>query len=1144
LRYDLIKPDVEGSSYLAWKIANGRLVYVDENGLASTKVASSKVANILSSKNQASIKVASDFSRDLLEMLNKVQNAKFGDSFYYDVMYMLEHNKLTHLYNIGSIGGIDTAAFKEDYNKFKESIAYDNEYLKQVNLGYKRQLDLVKRKSIAFDKFGVDSILNLSAKQKAIVELELKKLESIDTGGESNRLLWAKLRAGMLEQTNTSLKAAIKSIEEAISKKDLDGMMLLSGGVCPHLYQQAVTSLDKFINLRDYLIENFALPGDTSGYFCKICGEHIALADNTSVMKFTGERGSFTEDDPLQTMIWKEAMYIVNTNIRFTTPMPIKPLVNSLASGLRNQIAAEESKLYRSKTNTGDSIKDSLNLYACIYIYASLCALMMNNPGKLIFARDPPSDWKRKNGKTDTTNRKSNGINEDGKDDSINGINDNSKDGINDNSKDGINDNSKDGINDNSKDGINDNSKDGNDEADDEADKLDEAADEETTTANKPQIAVAAGERGYSRNRLPDTRKRKHRKIRGGRMVTDAKEAEKFYLTTALKLIFLSKETTISRLKNMNIDVIKQIFIKNAYGWAMKHAKPIQIDEESDRQTKDNPVILDSFYRYVYLANRLSGVRLEYNDVNRVLGAPEETIIKFIKDDISMYSKVNAPKPWSFGDAVFDDYTYRSYLAMLEYYNESLYRKNFIPRHVQVTEYLEKYADLLEIQFGLRMKMAKKQLRPNIDIPLQTDLSKYNKFDQHLLDLAQHYCPNGDQHKTGVYVYYDGKNTVELSKKDIVNWLESNNTAELEKFAKMKITNERCEKCKNLFRNAKSTTADKTFSSMFKKIDDLLAFYQYYETRCPKGNLHEFEDSICKLCKMHTDYVKKLEPSYYAEFSKGFIKIQKEKLILSIKSLESLKNMGSIESQQEVPAYQFSLKKTAEWSHISETKYNILVNIGLFEGVKYEQINSSQINPSKTATASRTRAMRIKQYVLSTLRDYNIVINHENIIDIPIELKEIIDAQKKIDIKDLSNNIPHFDAFTSLDDIYKIKLTVTDYTNFLLEYLANIIVSISKDSSEKYQTLAKLLVTYFTNKIITSEKFISKPEPYFAKLDITQLEDNSEDEVGVSGDEWVGHQSDKSESEFGEEKEVETYENEIDNDGYDVENVEDIWETE
>jgi hypothetical protein len=1076
LRYDMIPPTIVGNSHLAWKIQNGKLI--QESNLKSKTITKNKT-------EKSNIFI--DYSSDLLQVLNEVQNSKFGDSFYYDILYMLDSNNMIKLYNIGSKLGIDNEIFKKEYNKLKDKINYDKNYLNQVNLGYTKQLEFIKRKNIAYKKFQIKDLSLLSKKQNEIVELELKKLEINDKSlnNNNNVLLWNNMRNSMLEQTSLNLKNAIRSVEKNISKKELNEFNLLPGGVCPHVYHAAVITLESFgkidVNKRDYLINNFALPGDTSGYFCKICGEHIADSDNNSLLKFTGERNLFIEDDPIKQMIWKEAMFIISTNVRFTSLITIKPLVNSLANGLRNQISNEGSKLYRIKTNTGETIKDTLNLYASIYIYAALCALMMANPGKLIFAREPS----KSNYKTSKVV-----------------------------------------------------------EVDDKVvDKVDEIK-----YNIVDEVDEIKGGKLVKKNVNLKITKRKFGNLQykiGGKVVTDNKAAEKIYLNTALKLILISKEPIISKLKNMTVDLIKQIFIKSAYTWAMKYAKPIHVSDNADLDSKDNNITLDPFYKYVYLAKSLSGVKTNYDNVNVLLGKSESTIVKEMKDNISAYSNVKPTKFIGDKDSKLD-FKYESYVSMLEYYNNLIYTKSFVPKHLQVIEYQNKFSKLLEVENKLIYENKKLLLRPLIDIPIEQDLvAKYNKFDQYLLDLAQHYCKDGNQHKTVSYIYTDSKsNNVEIDKATIVNWLETNNLEKLKTLEDCKITDEKCGKCNILIRSAKSQLkADKTFNTMFKLIDDISAFYQYYETRCPLGNLHEIENNTCINCKFQTNYVNKLDKSYYDKYSNFYLKIQNEKLSLAIKSLKSIDNNVKLEPLQLNNDYQFTLRKVAEWSQILNIKYNLLVNIGLFEGLKYELIESSEINPSKTVEPNMTRAMRIKTHIFNVIREYNIVVNHENLVDYPLVLKEMINEQKKIESKNFANSLPKFEDFIILDNKYKHTINVVNYNNFLLEYLANIMVQLY-NISNKYNTLGKLLSKYFTNQILISEKFICKPEPFFSKL--MSIDNSSSESSGV--DEWGSNNSSDASNnsdnltDLDDDIKAETYENDIDNEGFDVENADDIWE--
>jgi hypothetical protein len=1035
INLDLYKPDILNSSYVKWKVQYS----------------------------------GKPFDENILKLLSKAQAATFGDSFTYENLYLLTMNRLERLYNVASILGTDSDLFKKDYITAQKSVEKYNNYLKHLNQSYQVQLEITLRRTISYDKFGIYNYDLLTAEQKKIVNIVYDK--SIDKIGhpkkDVNAQLFKSLRESMLNQTSHDMNKIIKQIENANSAKDLSGNVILADGACPHLYNEAIKLRDIFgkphanIEIRNFLINDYAFPADTNGYFCKICGEKIAEVDNTAIMKFNGDRSGINfEDSPIQTIIWKEAMYIISTNVRFTTPIPIKPLVNSLAYGLKEIVSHEEAKLYRVKTNTNDNIKDLLNLYSAIYIYASLCALMMINPGKLVFARDPPVDRKKKI--------------EPGSDGPI---------------------------------------------------VLDDAP------AEAPAEAPPAVEGG--------TRK-KFKYKKGGAVITDSKMAEKIYITTALKLLFISKDSLISRLSNMSPDFIKQIFIKNAYSWALKYIRPIQVEHETQSQILENTILNDSFYRYLVYAQRLSGKKVDFKDIKRVLGRDEKAIFDDLKEDIGMFKTVEDIKPWHFDSPKpkFDEYTYRSFMMMLDYHRESVHNKCFIPRHAQVTEYFDKYKDLLVLEKQIWYEMSKIKAIPTLKLNNHVNLvRKYNNFSPNIIDLAQHYCPTGERHKIGVYVYKNGTKTIEISKKEINDWLSQKDTENLEKYESMVLIDEKCEKCGEYVRAAKS--AKKSASAlinMFSKIDDITAFYQYYESRCPKGNLHEMVKEVCNVCGFQTELSRARDLKYYDKYKASFYEIQKEKKTLTIKSLDRVALKREVPKVNKID-YKYSLKNTAEWSQITGVNYNLLINIGLYNDVKYTDLEASSINPSKTAGFSHSRALRFKTHILRIVREYSTMINYDKVIDIPLWTKELIDEQKKVHISDIRKSMPEINDFVELDEKYVYSLNVENYTNFLQEYLAGIIVRINNKRADKYKTLADGAVKYFTTTILEYERMLSKPEPVF--VDAYIEENSASDTASESGDELMNDISKENEEEA-----AETYENDLDLDGFDVEDEADVWDVE
>jgi hypothetical protein len=1102
IKYDINLPKINKSAIKTWHIINGKIVNSKNEDVPALNKRES------SSTNNTFI----PFSNSVLDLLNKAQSSSFGKSFYYDILFMLEKNNLVQAYNIASKIGIDDKEFKSQLATKEKDIEVNLEYNKQVYEGYTKKSDLVKRKTIAYNKYGEYDLSKLDKKQKDTVELEFKKVAARNTQNKDMEKLFSKLRKSFLDSESKNLKNTLKEIEEKINKKDLEAMDLLNGGICPHVYNYGKKMLENFgkswlgSTLRDYMIGVYALPEEDTGYYCKVCGEKIADIDSSQLLKIYGDKSSSSIDDPIQNMIWKEAMYIVSANIRQLTPMPVKPLVNSISLNLRNIIAEEEAKLYRSKTTTVDSIRDTINLYACIYIYASLCAIMLNNPGKLMFAREKPAEYKKnKVGSKLLDNTKN--INSE--------------------------------LLDNDTGDQSGNTEDQTDNTEDQTGNQVEEAPKSELLKEQKNVTATGGKR------KPD---KKYRYIKGGKVVTDIKVAEKFYLTTALKLIIISKETIISRLKNMNVDIVKQIFLSKAYSWASKHAKPIKVDIEKQQELIQNHLLIDPFYSYVYLTKKILSKNppKSIEDIKGVLGDSEESLLSSIKnDDAGHYDLVEVPAKSNNTKDIkdYDEYKYKSFISVLEYYKNRIYQNAFVPVHVQVKEYLDKWAELYQLEKNVFNEVRKYKIRSNIDIVLNNDIvGKYNNFSPNRIDLSQHFCPSGELHKGDIFIYSDGKQELEITKKEINEWLTSNNTEKIALFNKLNLINEKCSNCKNKIRDAESNNKnEKSLQQMFKKIDDVVAFYQYYETRCPKGNLHDFDNNKCKNCNINTEYVKKNNAEYYDKYSAIFNKIQLEKQRVSIDSLKNIQNENDKKYKYDGDdKYEYTLKKTAEWSKLLDVKYNLIVNIGLFEGNKYTDIETSKINPSKDKK-NLSRYIKLKGYIHEVLREYNIILNHEKLVDMQLVFKQFLEEQKKIELNNIKEQMPAFD-FIKLDEKYIYALDKENYTNFLQEYLSNIIITLF-NVNNNYKTLGQSLARYFTKNILDKEKIISKPEPIIASADITTIEEGSEDEVGVSGDEWAGHATEKSDGEF-EAEEVETYENEIDNEGYDVENANDVWDNE
>jgi hypothetical protein len=294
---------------------------------------------------------------------------------------------------------------------------------------------------------------------------------------------------------------------------------------------------------------------------------------------------------------------------------------------------------------------------------------------------------------------------------------------------------------------------------------------------------------------------------------------------------------------------------------------------------------------------------------------------------------------------------------------------------------------------------------------------------------------------------------------------------------------------------------------------------------------------------------------YYKKYIGIFKKAEHEKQAVSINSLnqaqeenkESTSYAEKINSDESSQTYKYTLQKSAEWSQISKQKYNAIVNIGLSENVKYDDIINSKVNPSKEEMSSGiyvNQGMKIKSYIMEVLRNYNMMMNHENIVDMPLNFKEILTAQTKIDIKSLHTAMPQFtNEFLLLDAKYKYALKPVNYANFLLEHLASIMITINEKSLTKYKLMARMLITHFTNNIIKQERLYGKAESVFSKKQRESIKEDNLTDDGGSGN--SDYQTDQSVEEFSDvDKDVDYQAEDIQSfaNAYDVENAGDVWD--
>jgi len=1102
---------------------------------------------------------------------------------YAEKYLFLENNSFDYIYNTGKILGIDSSIFSGLLDKKKTVYKNNEKFIEWKQKGFKQKLQIIQKKLIAFDKYGTDELDDLDKKQLTVVNLEYNKKINIKSISAENQELFNTFEQSFNDISNENIKKNLNKIKAMFPNlhKQLD-IGLGQDGICYHLIRQAETIIKHFkqrdlnTELFKVFVEEFALPKTTAGYFCKICGSQLLEADNESGVRFS-ERNEFSNNDfdnPIKTLIWKETIFIITTYIKFIKPMPIKPLINSIVSGLYEVIHQEEIRLLNNKTNISANIRDILIIYTNIYIYAILSVMLLNNPTKMIFGRDDPN----RKGRDDPNRKGRDDPNRKGRDKTFTKV-----------------------------------------QNQEEYNKLQNQEGIKSPPINsiKEDVLTSSEYVADDESTTESTKESKHNKekkysYKGGAVTNDKKVYEKFLLLTSINLILISKDITIKKSPLFSADSIREEFLQKAYPWALSI---LNINNKEENEEKDSIIKKiesgDSFYDYIYYVKKLYNQNLKHDDFTHILGRTENQINSNIKTE-SPYGTIKLPE--RFKKSTYNDYAWESFMSIYDYTMEEINQHNFLKKSPIVNDYYEKYNHVLTLQKEITKEDKKKNTIQSFKIQFNN-----KPFDYTHLDLTQFYCSTGQRHKINNLIFKDGSKTVELSVKEATDIVKSKDDKKIADFARYTLVNERCQYCKELIRNSTIKAGQlENFNEVFKKLDHISAFFQYYKDRCPVNELHEIKDDKCKKCNISTNELDSMDKTYYNKYVDRFKKVEGKNQGLILSKLKHANNNSKDNSKRNNSltsvndAYVFSMKNLAEWSKLSNVKYSLLLNIGLTEEYRWEDMEKSGVQPHNIVLLSekkfseqspsdtikitpvsnpierndpnvphnfeeiitdinlmdelniktkyfpnsvrfpvglyKTQALKLKGYILQIVRLYNTVLNYEDVSTLSQELKDIIILQKNINSTDIKKHMPNItDDFHKLDQEYKYKLTSKNYANFLSETLSSIFIKLH-NVNKSYLQLANGLIKYFETLIMKQERLFSRPEPII----FNPIENNDTDESnGTSGTDTTSGEFvredhatpvDSESNEEGEEPEKVL--TDITFDDLDVENANDVFELE
>jgi hypothetical protein len=1005
----------------------------------------------------------------------KIMDVKLQSTF--SKYFTLDKYNLFTEYNQINMLGVNHKLSQMALHKLTE-IEDSNSY---KSIKVKKNLEFVKKKALALNKFGT---VDLTIAQKKIIDLEYDKLEKrkhtqLPIFENVNKLQWALSmeRTKVIKENLAIIEKELKIPADAKTAVEADKQKVITNSsgvsiICPHVISRAhkmVEGVDtngkksskqryqQAGEIRDYLINVYSVPDVESGHYCKICGEFLAGSDDDEILKYiSGKRVSFvSEVDTLKMQIWKDVSHIMTGYVKFKNKVQLKPIITSITNSVRDELGVVESDLLKVKTNNKDSIKDLMGIHTVVYVFAIVVHMINNNYGKITFS-------------TRIGSAKSGG-------ELIRGHHRSRKHHID-----------------------------------------------------------------HNPSPIIDTPGRKPRKIGGKAAPKSTKNAQvilKNIINNALHLILHIKNIAINNVSSISSDSIKPLLLK-AFKWAQtlnsmteseKYKAPKQplvnfldtsnvynyaefvyemtkhntLPKTSPRSPKTSPRSPKTSPRSPKTSPRSGGspyittnkpgnpntnqhLRVaKYEHVHEILGRDLQTIEDEFKADKGIYDTVPQFEQWD----TKNKYKYDNYKLIIDYIQNKLYNKNAVPYSAQFIEYDTKMKAVKADEHLAYIEFKKKTRFPYVLMDLlHVYAISLNNFDPDHIRIEQHYCADGRKHKFNIYIYqktnskgaFIGSKKI-ITKSEIIDWVEKGNIKKATEFLDWFIVDEKCSVCNVLLSKVKNTNIEKALSD--KYIID--SFFEYYEHRCPKGGLHDFnidafqkKESTCSKCKITKTIIDTKDSKFYILHKKQYEKLQAEQH--SVEKLEMdyiLKRKNkTYDSLKKFPSWTINNASILELSRLLKIKYNILINLGLTTNIKFQLIENEKINPHVNCKddCGTARNVRLYDYYLYIQRFYYMIKNYEFISDISIELKTLMAKNKSAN---LYKKIPIVNAdFHDKYMYYKQSSKSEVVSNFILHTICNTLLIMNKNLKNADISNATAIITHLANTIVKTEKLVSEPE--------------------------------------------------------------------
>ena len=570
-----------------------------------------------------------------------------------------------------------------------------------------------------------------------------------------------------------------------------------------------------------------------------------------------------------------------------------------------------------------------------------------------------------------------------------------------------------------------------------------------------------------------------------GFKIAEARKMIPELIKRGIELIMVSRVTTIREIPGISVDIIKNMMI-NAYK-EISSEGVVEVKEETvyDKQIDLDPVFNAAFG--IMLMDMIqSGKNITAIMKKNLYSSLQESILSAKKtSDKTIFDSVLKLLKWNTGafdslkmpvgtgvasvySSALGGYIAKSHNIIAEYIRGGLFYRN-------ESEYVSQYEELESAIADVRSK--EKCLERYKALSYSRVFSKLtrpeHKFRDQNMSIGRIFDEEGKPHVWSIFVY-DGTEHKEYTAADIGKLVSSG------KFFDQASTDKKCSVCGVLRSQVNDLNTEKIEESLHA-ISTLDNFFRFYETRCPKGDLHVYSDTItCTKCgiTVGSDANTKGSMGIFRQYKSVYIK-DRDTVTTPVIIRETRTNAKSDANnyEEEYKSFAPNFSVVTELADKLKVNQKLLLALGATEKIEYNDIISGKYIPPEVEEINAPRVYTLDAYIRTLYIEWNQLRIFYRYQKPNNELNKLIDASgvSRQDLQNIMATLPDiYDDYTRRLEYVKRHLKPRDIIGFCLQVFCEKVLSILSADGPGAK-LAALFAEYIVKKILRNDELVSKP---------------------------------------------------------------------